>query len=115
MKKSLRKKLHLKQPRINKKKEFIEEIKRTASMVLESEGDGAKYGNCHLPNHTVKTCRNLECKSVKFCGILKKHKAAMDKLDHLDKEINDTEKGEIPRNDLRNQKTEPSKDRFYFK
>ena len=36
-----------------KKKEFMEEIKRATSMVLELEGDGAKCGKCLLPNHTA--------------------------------------------------------------
>ena len=71
------------------KDDFIAEIQRAAEYVERVEGDGAKCNNCHLPNHTVKRCENISCKSAKHCGVLKKHKEDRETLEKMDKNIND--------------------------
>ena len=52
------------------------------------EGDGAKCNNCHLPNHTVKRCENISCKSAKHWRS-EKHKEDREALEKMEKNIND--------------------------
>ena len=56
-------------------------------MVIELEGDGARCGNCHLPGHTIKRCKNMECRTAEFCGLLKRHKDDRDRLEKMEKNI----------------------------
>ena len=56
-------------------------------MVIELEGDGARCGNCHLPGHTIKRCKNMECRTAEFCRFLKRHEDDRDRLEKMEKNI----------------------------
>ena len=43
-------------------------------MAIDLEGDGAHCGNCNLPSHMIKRCKNMECRTAEFCRLLKRHK-----------------------------------------
>ena len=71
----------------SEKAEFISKIERGLKMVIELEGDEACCGNCHLPGHTIKRCKNMECRTAEFCGLLKRHKDDRDRLEKMEKNI----------------------------
>ena len=71
----------------SEKAEFISKIERGLKMVIELEGEGARCGNCHLLSHTIKRCKNMECRTAEFYGLLKRHKDDRDRLEKMEKNI----------------------------